>query len=371
MPTRSYRSHRVRSGFAFRASTHRYRDWRRAWGPRIYIRPVDRARGLQVSEWRRDVSANSAHPDSPWLQRRRCHNVVTRVRIRESTGNGLDGRSSACFESGCSEQRNTSPVQLGGQVVAGWNTCQLDLAECAATTDDAMVVTLACEDFLYCYRVVYRRDDGRAVRLPRLRRLRWIKELSRFKVPRPRRAPGAQADRSVGVGGATARVPGRGSSQRQRQGPRHRAPEALVGWLGFEGHVEVGRGDAMTATVLHLLNSAGVSLLVNDERPKRCWSDQLLRHRDVRNHRPCKDSMRIADMVSAAAAEDSPLPRTLSCAMLCSKLTANMSHKRWNDWVSPISATSRCARGCPSHPHRESTECALKAWPSAVGGRHR
>ena len=31
----------------------------------------------------------------------------------------------------------------------------------------------------------------------------------------------------------------------------------------------------------------------------------------------------------------------------------------------------RCARGCPSHPHRESTECALKAWPSAVRGRHR
>ena len=44
----------------------------------------------------------------------------------------------------------------------------------------------------------------------------------------------------------------------------------------------------MTATVLHLLNSAGVSLLVNDERRERCWSDQLLRHRDVRNHRPCK-----------------------------------------------------------------------------------
>jgi hypothetical protein len=33
--------------------------------------------------------------------------------------------------------------------------------------------------------------------------------------------------------------------------------------------------------------------------------------------------------------------RTLTCAMLRSKLTANMSHKHWNDWGSPISATSR------------------------------
>jgi hypothetical protein len=65
------------------------------------------------------------------------------------------------------------------------------------------------------------------------------------------------------------------------------------------------------------------------------------------------------------------LPRTLTCAMLCNKLTANMSHKHWNDWGSPISATTQCAWGCPTHPYRESTECALEGWPSAVGGRHR
>jgi len=42
--------------------------------------------------------------------------------------------------------------------------------------------------------------------------------------------------------------------------------------------------------------------------------------------------------------------RTLPCAMLFSKLTANMSHKHWNDWGSPISGYITVCPGLPIPP---------------------
>jgi hypothetical protein len=43
------------------------------------------------------------------------------------------------------------------------------------------------------------------------------------------------------------------------------------------------------------------------------------------------------------------LPRTLTCAMLCSKLTVNMSHQHWNDWGADIGYITVCL-GLPIPP---------------------
>jgi WD40 repeat protein len=38
-------------------------------------------------------------------------------------------------------------------------------------------------------------------------------------------------------------------------------------------------------------------------------------------------------------------PAIATPEMLCDKLTANMSHKQWREWISATSNTSSCAQG--------------------------
>ena len=51
-------------------------------------------------------------------------------------------------------------------------------------------------------------------------------------------------------------------------------------------------------------------------------------------------------------------PAAATPQMLCNKLTANMSHKQWRDWVSPTSATSPFAPDCQSRPMLEMNDPA-------------
>jgi hypothetical protein len=105
---------------------------------------------------------------------------------------------------------------------------------------------------------------------PRL--LRWRERRSPRRRPGP--SPGSVIEPSLPIGESPRRGRGRAHGIPCARAASTGAMTALAGTrahsqLGFEGAHEDGRGDAMTATLRRLLNSADVALLVNGGRRDR------------------------------------------------------------------------------------------------------